>query len=74
MFEPREQSSPAFLAPVEVMAFVPVATIVTELAEITTAALVFMVTSWKAIVTLLFSILIWFTPEDPITVIFAEEV
>jgi hypothetical protein len=56
MFEPSEHSIPAFPAPIEVMAFVPVPTIVTELAEMVTAAVLFILRSWKAIVISLFSI------------------
>jgi hypothetical protein len=72
-FEADEHSIPACQIAVEEIAFFPVATILTELTEIVTGATVFIVTSWRTSVTLLFLISTMFVVEVPITVILSIE-
>jgi hypothetical protein len=70
-FESNGHSIPA---EVKVTMFVPGAMIRTELVQILTGAVVVILTSWKRIVTLMFSILRKCSVEDPVTNMVALEV
>jgi hypothetical protein len=74
VFELDEHSIPAFPASVEVMAFVPATASVTELAEITMAALVLMLIIAKTTVILWLLISSVFAVEVPVTTIAPEYV
>jgi hypothetical protein len=67
MFELNEHSSPAFPAAVEEMVFVPVVTIVAELAEIRMDEAVFTLMFWRTIRILLFVTSTLYAVEVPVT-------
>jgi hypothetical protein len=67
MFEFNEHSIPALAAPIQEMTFVPLVTIVTELAEILTDETVLILMFWKTILMLLFVTSTLCVAEDPVT-------
>jgi hypothetical protein len=67
MFESNEHSIPAFPSPVEEMAFVPVVTMVTELAEIVMGEVVFTLTFLRTILISLFVTSTLYAVEVPVT-------
>jgi hypothetical protein len=67
MFECNEHSIPAFPAPIEEIVFVPLVTIVTELAEIVMDEVVFTLMFWRTILILLFVTTTLYAVELPVT-------
>jgi hypothetical protein len=67
MFEFNEHSTPALPAPIEEMVFVPVATMVAELAEIVMDEVVLMSMFWRTTLILLFVTSTLYAVEFPVT-------